>query len=112
MRTGVPTPIARRVRETGISERGDRLSIRFLSAEDYRYTPVLSRRQGTSVERNRVKRVIRELMRTAEGRYPSGRYMVFVRGQCADFDRTAAANELDLLAGRLASVSQPAGTPS
>jgi len=102
MRSGVTTPAARALSRGGTMYRGSAVSIRHLPGDEYRYTPVLSRKQGPSVARNRVKRVVRELMRLSAGRFPAGLYFIYLNGACAAFDRDTAARELGVLADRIA----------
>lgn len=110
MRSGVTTPAARALRREGTLIRGSTVSIRHLPSDEYRYTPVLSRRQGSSVARNRVKRVIRDMMRHAADRFPAGLYFVYPNGSCGEFDRETVARELGTLADRIAA-SQARETP-
>ena len=110
MRSGVTTSEAQALRREGAHIRGSAISIRHLPSDEYRYSPVLSRRQGPSVARNRVKRVIRELMRHAADRFPAGLYFVYPKGSCEEFDRETVVRELDTLADRIAA-SQSRDTP-
>ena len=110
MRSGVTTPEAGAIRRTGTTVRGSAISIRHLASDEYRYTPVISRRQGSSVARNRVKRVVRELMRLAADRFPTGLYFIYLNGPCGEFDRDTVARELGTLADRIAA-SQARETP-
>lgn len=102
MESGVTTPEAGAIRRQGTTVRGTAISIRHLSSDEYRYTPVISRKQGSSVARNRVKRVIRELMRQAADRFPTGLYFIYLNGSCEEFDRETVARELGTLTDRIA----------
>ncbi|MDP8217820.1 MAG: ribonuclease P protein component [Candidatus Theseobacter exili] len=87
--------MAKKIRKNGFFKHDVSLSVKYLPEKDYRYTPVISKRQGTSVARNRVKRVIRELMRCNEHLYPAGLFMVYFNRQCSQFNRKKVSLEID-----------------
>ncbi len=80
MRFSVDSATAHLIRTNGIRRRTECVSIRFLPGDDYRYSPVVSKKQGTSVRRNRLKRVIREIMRAGSGNFPTGSYLIYYNG--------------------------------
>ena len=67
----------------------------YLSDRQYRFSVVISKKQGNAVERNRVKRVIRELMRLKKGIYPEGLYLIYYKATCSKFCRQLVESELD-----------------
>jgi ribonuclease P protein component len=95
MHFSVPTSLAHTLREHGLRERRGSVTVRYLPDESFRYSAVLSRRQGNSPARNRMKRILREVMRTGAGAYPNGSYLVYVYGQCKDLDRGEIVRSLD-----------------
>jgi ribonuclease P protein component len=42
----------------------------------------MAKKQGNAPERNRVKRIVRELMRAGEGVFPNGAYLIYCSGPC------------------------------
>ena len=72
------------------------LSIKFLPENDlYKYTVVISKKQGNPVKRNRVKRIIREIMRCNRNRYPNGYYMLYVNKKCDQLKRDILVGDLE-----------------
>jgi len=49
---------------------------------------VVAKRQGNAPGRNRVKRIVREVMRAGEGSFPNGCYLVTWHGPCARMNRS------------------------
>ncbi len=84
MHYSVRTSEAGLVRERGVRERSGPVTIRHLPSGDYRYSPAVGKRYGTSPERNRVKRIIREIMRKYSDTFPSGLYLVYFTASCND----------------------------
>ena len=97
MHFSVDTKTAGRIRESGQFIRQGAVSLRFLPQNFYRYSPVVSKRQGGAVVRNRVKRIIREIMLKGTGRYPEGAYLVFFNGDCTSLDKKILASDIDKL---------------
>ena len=72
------------------------LSIKFLPDNTlYKYTVVISKKQGNPVKRNRVKRIIREIMRCNRNRYLSGSYMLYVNKKCDQLKRDILVSDLE-----------------
>jgi ribonuclease P protein component len=63
------------------------ISLRYLPGDAFLYSPVVSKKQGTAAVRNRIKRIIREVMRAGKGTYPPGSYLVYYNGTSAQLDR-------------------------
>jgi len=101
MRSSVKASEAKKVCSEGSYHRKKSVSIRHLKHEQYRYTPVVSKKQGGAVGRNRVKRVIREIMRINRERFPKGLYLIYYNGDCANFDRDAVLGEIEELVERI-----------
>jgi len=95
MHFSVNASMAKKIRENGFSKHAGSISVKYLPEHDYRYTPVISKRQGTSVARNRVKRIMRELMRCNEHRYPAGLFLTYFNRQCSQFNRKKVSLEID-----------------
>lgn len=97
MHFSVDTKTAGRIRVSGQYMRQGAVSLRYISHDSYRYSPVVSKKQGDAVERNRVKRSIREIMQKGTGRYPDGAYLVFFNGDCTSLDKTILESDIDNL---------------
>lgn len=95
MHFSVDTKTATRIRMGGSYLRSGLVSLRFLPDEAYRYSPVVSKKQGTSVRRNRIKRVLRDIMRAGVGTYPTGSYLVYYNGTSAPVSRSELAQAVD-----------------
>ena len=95
MRFSVNNKAAKKVIADGRSLRTSSVNVKYLDGSEYRYSAVLSRKQGSAVQRNRIKRVVREIMRVNEKISPPGAYIIFIKGKCKDFNRTQAKNDLD-----------------
>jgi len=102
MHFSVDTSTAGRVRETGRCERRRPLTVRVLPGPMFRYSPVVSKKQGSAPARNRVKRILRECMRESAGSFAPGYYLVSYNGPCAAFNRDDVRRSLLEIAGALA----------
>jgi len=109
MRSSVKASEAKRIRSEGSYQRKKSVSIRHLKHEQYRYTAVVSKKQGGAVERNRVKRIIREIMRTNRERFPNGLYLIYYNEDCRKFDRNTVLGEIEELIGKIAQPEQADG---
>jgi ribonuclease P protein component len=112
MRFSVDSQTAAKIKTGGISFRSGPISIRYLSDSAFRYSPVVSKKQGTSVQRNRIKRVIREIMRAGQGRYPTGSYLVYYNGKNAEFDRGELKSSIEDLVARVPIKCDSRSTPA
>ena len=82
MHFSVRTSEAGMVRESGVRERSGPITIRHIGGEGFYYSPAVSKRYGSAPERNRVKRIIREIMRGLIGSFPEGRYLIYYNASC------------------------------
>lgn len=99
MHTGLSTSLINSVRQDGKKYHGSLLTVRYLESEEYRYSPVISKKYGNAAKRNRVKRLIREAMRNNRGSFPSGMYIIYVNRPCEEFSYHAAVEELRSVIG-------------
>lgn len=97
MHFSVDTKTATFIRNNGLYVRGRLITIRYLSGESYLYSPVVSKKQGISTRRNRIKRIIRDIMRAGKDIYPTGSYLVYYNGTSTDLDRYAISTNIDIL---------------
>ena len=88
MRFSVHTGEAGILRERGRAVRSGPLTIRHLPGEWYRFSPVTAKRYGSAPQRNRVKRIIREIMRGGVNSFPAGSYMISWYAPCGDAHRS------------------------
>ena len=70
------------------------LSIKYLADEHYYYTVVVPKKLGNAVKRNKVKRVIREIMRRNSDINPNGYYIIYFNQQCDQLNRQFLLNNL------------------
>lgn len=87
MRFSVPSSEAQTIRQHGHSERRNAIKIAYLHHELYRYSVVISKKQGTAPQRNYIKRYIRSIMQKNEKNYPRGSYLIFYTDHSKAFDR-------------------------
>lgn len=95
MHFSVPSITAEKIAKTVRYTRSPSVSIKYLEGDQYKYTAVISKKQGNSAKRNRVKRIIREIMRSRHEVYPSGFYLVYFNRKCDELDRAFLLNDLD-----------------
>lgn len=97
MHFSVDTKMACVLRESGLSVRRGAVHVRYLPGDSYRYSPVVSKRQGCAAERNRIKRITREILRKNAGENPKGSYLVFLRGECSALNHDIIARDIGFL---------------
>ena len=71
------------------------IGIKYLQGDQYKYTVVISKKQGNSVKRNRIKRIIREIMRNNRSEYPDGFYLIYINKKCDQLKRKSILNDID-----------------
>ena len=97
MHISVTSSEAKRIAKEGNGKNTPSVRIKSCAAPDYRFSAVVSKKQGAATERNRVKRIIRELMRCKKDIYPPGLYLIYYRGLCKDFNRSQVERDLDII---------------
>jgi ribonuclease P protein component len=97
MHFSVDTRKAGAVRESGLSLRHGNIHLKYLPGDTYRYSPVVSKRQGIAVRRNRVKRLVREIFRKGAGKNPGGSYLIFVHGECSSLNSDNISCDVNIL---------------
>ena len=93
--------LAKTISSKGAYEHTSSISVKYILGSEYRYTTIVSKKRGNAVERNRVKRVIRELMRMKKTSYPYGSYMIYYRRKCNTFNCKQIKSDLDLVMKRI-----------
>ncbi len=97
----VRTSDAAKIRENGVRARSGPITIRHIAGEGYFYSPAVSKRYGTAPLRNRVKRIIREIMRSCDGTCPEGHYMIYYNASCDGLGRRDIEPLIRTLLGNL-----------
>jgi len=87
------------------SIRTSTVGLKFLTDDQYKYTVVISKKQGNAVKRNRIRRVISEIMRCNQNKYPNGSYVIFVNTKCDQLTRELLLNDLEKIIKKI-SLSQ------
>ena len=95
MHFSVNSSTAKKIIDEGIYHHAPSINVKYLESKDYLFSVVISKKQGAASERNRVKRVIREIMRCNNGIYPPGFYMIYYNGKCSFFNRIKVMSDLD-----------------
>ena len=95
MHSSVTSPEAKSISANGRYYRAGSFGLKRLVSNDRRYAIVISKRQGKAHERNRVKRVIRELLRHRESIISDGLYLLYFRGLCSRMNRERIAADID-----------------
>ncbi len=95
MHFSVTTSEAKKINTEGSFIRAASISVKYIENSDFRYTVVISKKQGGAAERNRIKRIIREMLRTGKEKYPSGLYLIYYNGKCADFNRAGTTKDIE-----------------
>jgi len=94
-----------RVRRRGKSARSGEIAVAALAGDGRRLGIVVTRRVGNAVERNRLKRIIREHFRLNRDSFPKGDCVVIPGGGAAsltnDMIRQRLTRALELLARKL-----------
>ncbi len=103
MHSSITSPEAKRISRKGVYYRAGSFAMKRLVCEDvFRYSIVVSKRQGNAVKRHRVKRVMRELFRHKAIKCPKGLYLVYFRGPCDKLNRQRIARDLDAVIEKIA----------
>ena len=97
----VKSATAKKINACANSFRTPTLSVKFLSGSHFRYSVVVSKKQGNAVKRNRIKRVIRELVRQKKDMFPAGYYLIYFNQQCDRLLRDSIANDIDEILKKL-----------
>lgn len=92
---------AKIIHAEGRCEHSLSVNVRYCINNEYRFTAVVSKKQGIATERNRVKRIIREAMRCKKDIYPPGLYLVYFNGICKDLNRIRLERDLDDIMKRI-----------
>ena len=106
MRCGINAKQVKKTIRNGDIYRLKNLTVKYLSGEDYLYSPVVSKKQGGAVERNRVKRVIRGIMSSNKSTYPNGSYLIYYYGACRTMKRSILEETINAVTARISSTSR------
>ena len=101
MHYGIKSAKAKFISSKIIPLKSATLNIRYLKENDFHYSVVVSKKQGKAFERNRVKRVIREILRLNPYNFPDGSYLVYFNKKCSDLDRNKILGDLELIGNKI-----------
>jgi ribonuclease P protein component len=101
MHFSVTAQEARRIVHSVGSARNNSISIKYMPGSDYRYSVVVSKRQGIAAKRNHMKRILREYMRIRQAAIPGGSYMIFVNKPLGELTRERVTADISVLIQRL-----------
>ena len=87
--------IAKKINANAKPVRTPTLTIKYLADEQYKYTVVISKKSGNAVQRNRVKRAIRDIMRQNRDKFQNGLYLMYYNKRCDNFDRESLLYDLE-----------------
>ena len=91
----VKSATAKKIHATGHSVRTPSLTVRYLAGKPLRYSVVVAKKQGNAVQRNRVKRVIREIVKHKKDLFPTGYYLLYFKRQCDRLRRDSVENDFN-----------------
>ena len=97
----IPSREARHLCRNVPSKHNRLVSLKYLAGDEYRYSVVVSRKWGNAVKRNRIKRMLREYMRTHREDAPAGSYLIFINRHCDELARDELMNELAAIIHRI-----------
>lgn len=95
MHDSVDSALAKRIAAGGSYTRSGALNFRYIEGEIFRFSVVISKKQGKAAARNRVKRVVREIIRKRKGEFPEGSYLVYYRGMCEGLSKERIRGDID-----------------
>ncbi len=90
-----------RVQRYGIRGGTEQISVLFVPGDKRRIGLIVSKKVGTSVVRNRVKRVMREHFRSNKDLYPCGDLVVVVKDKMKAISNSIIRKNLELALNRL-----------
>ena len=82
MHFSIKTQSVKKIKECGNYIRSGSVTVKYIAHEEFRFSPVISKKQGNAVKRNKVKRIIREIMMSGKNIYPRGLYLIYFNRQC------------------------------
>ena len=91
-----------RVREQGVRFSAGRITVAAASGSEKRLGVVVSRKVGGAVQRNRIKRTIREMFRGNQEEFPHGDCVVVAHVGAAKLDNASIRRAMSLALGGLA----------
>ena len=91
----VTSATAKKITAAAHSVRTPSLTVKYLAGKPLQYSVVVAKKQGNAVQRNRVKRVIREIVKRKKTLFPAGYYLLYFRRQCDRLRRDSVENDLD-----------------
>ncbi len=94
MHFSVKTQSVNKIKECGNSIRSGSVTVKYITHDEYRFSAIISKKQGNAVKRNKVKRIIRDIMMSGINKYPQGLYMIYFNRQCDETNRKNLMNDI------------------
>jgi len=95
MHYSLNSALINKIKRCGKIYRTEFLSVKYVPSKQYRYSPIISKKKGNAVKRNRVKRIIRDIMTSSKSSYPGGLFLIYFNGHCDTADHETIRKELD-----------------
>ena len=106
MRFSVTSETAKKISRNAKTITTYTINVKHIDENVYEYAVVLSKKQGSAVKRNKIKRKIREIMRLNQGRFPLGQYMIYVNGKCENLNNNLIINDLENAISQLIKINE------
>ncbi len=105
MHSSIKPTIQKKPNSYVISAGKQTINIKYSTDDTYKYTVIISKKQGNAVKRNRIKRVIREIMRYKRNNYPECFYKLYVNKQCDQLNRDLLLNDIEEIIKKITSIT-------
>lgn len=77
------------------------MTIKYITHDEYRFSAIISKKQGNAVKRNKIKRIIRDIMMSGMNKYPQGLYMIYFNRQCDETNRKNLMNDITIIMNKI-----------
>ena len=105
MHFSVKTQSVKNIKECGNSIRSGSVTVKYITHDEYRFSAIISKKQGNAVKRNKVKRIIRDIMMSGRNKYPQGLYMIYFNRQCDETNRKNLMTDITIIMNKIDSLT-------